>query len=62
MNTIFSFAFLSAFLLAAALTLGSDMNSLEQLEDSVSTFLFLALLSAFLLGMVTGTLTRRIID
>jgi hypothetical protein len=31
-------------------------------EDSMSTFLFLALSSAFLLGMVAGALTRRIAD
>jgi len=28
----------------------------------MSTFLFLALSSAFLLGMVAGALTRRIVD
>jgi len=32
------------------------------LEDDMSTFLFLALSSAFLLGMVAGALTRRIAD
>ncbi len=31
-------------------------------EDDMSTFLFLALSSAFLLGMVAGALTRRIAD
>jgi hypothetical protein len=28
----------------------------------VTTFIFLAIFSAFLLGMVAGALTRRIID
>jgi hypothetical protein len=32
------------------------------LEDDLSTFLFLALSSAFLLGMVAGAFTRRIVD
>ena len=31
-------------------------------EDGMGTFLFLALSSAFLLGMVAGALTRRIVD
>jgi hypothetical protein len=31
-------------------------------EDDVSTFLFLALFSTFLLGMTVGAFTRRIID
>jgi hypothetical protein len=31
-------------------------------EDGMTTFLFLALSSAFLLGMVAGALTRRIAD
>ena len=31
-------------------------------EDDMGTFLFLALSSAFLLGMVAGALTRRIVD
>jgi len=31
-------------------------------KDNMSTFLFLALSSAFLLGMVAGALTRRIAD
>jgi hypothetical protein len=37
-------------------------GALSRREDSVSTFLFLALFSAFLLGMVAGALTRRIVD
>jgi hypothetical protein len=31
-------------------------------EDDMSTFLFLALFGTFLLGMVAGALTRRIVD
>jgi len=31
-------------------------------EDGMGTFLFLALSSAFLLGMVAGALARRIVD
>jgi len=36
--------------------------SLSAWEDDVGAFLFLALSSAFLLGMVAGALTRRIVD
>jgi hypothetical protein len=31
-------------------------------EGAVSTFLFLALFSGFLLGMAAGALTRRLVD
>jgi hypothetical protein len=31
-------------------------------EDDMSTFLLLALSTAFLLGMVAGALTRRVVD
>jgi hypothetical protein len=39
-----------------------DKRDLLAWEDDMSTFLFLALSSAFLLGMVAGALTRRIVD
>jgi hypothetical protein len=42
--------------------IASDVASLSAWEDDVGTFLFLALSSAFLLGMVAGALTRRITD
>jgi hypothetical protein len=32
------------------------------LEDDMSTFLFFALFGTFLLGMVAGALSRRIVD
>jgi hypothetical protein len=47
-------------LLAAAAS--EERYALEHWEDVVSTFLFLALFSAFLAGMAAGALARRIVD
>ena len=41
--------------------MNTDKRYLLAWEDDMSTFLFLALSSAFLLGMAAGALTRRIV-
>jgi hypothetical protein len=41
---------------------GSARDALGAWEDDVSTFLFLAFFSTFVLGMAAGALTRGIVD
>jgi hypothetical protein len=47
---------------AAALTMGGYELAYTNGRTPVTTFLFLAISSAFLVGMVAGALTRRIVD